>query len=93
MERIFAVLVSCVCLSISHVADAQNNTNIYDSVFLVSNPQTARWSYIETDRKGNQLDGLVHNTIKEKYPDLSEDKKKEVLERLSQEFPNKTIYV
>ena len=145
MKRFFAILVSTVCLSICYDASAQND------VYLVSNPQTARWSYIETDGNGKQvatiyqsvesmtgdavngniklrveevplaspadtiksfifyrfndgefmvdvsagfedtmfegrLDSLVRNTIKEKYPDLSEENKKEVLEKTKSEF-------
>ena len=33
-----------------------------------------------------RLDSLVRNTIKEKYPDLSEENKKEVLEKTKSEF-------
>ena len=132
-------------MSICYEASVQND------VYLASNPQTARWSYIETDGNGKQvatiyqsvesmtgdavngniklrveevpvasptdtiksfifyrfndgefmvdvnagfedtmfegrLDSLVHNTIKDKYPDLSEDNKKEVLEKTKSEF-------
>lgn len=139
MKRIFAIFVSAVCLSLSYEANAQND------VYLVSNPQTARWSYIETDSNGKtistvynsigsiegdglngsikilveevpvaspkdtvksfmfycfkdgefmvdvcagfddsifdgRLDSLVNNTIQEKYPDLPDEKKIQVLE-------------
>ena len=145
MKRIFEILVSTVCLSICHEANAQND------VFLVSDPQNAKWSYIETDSKGKhvltvyysidsiegngvngnikmslvevpvaspkdtikefmfyrfkdgefmvdlsagleynmfegELDNLVHNTIMEKYPDLSEEQKKDLLEKTKAEF-------
>ena len=149
MKRIFAILISIVCLSICYKTNAQND------VYLVSDPQTARWSYIETDSKGKQvltayysidsiegngvngsikmsleevpvaspkdttksfifysfkdgefivdvsagleynifegkLDSLVRNIIKEKYPDLSEERKKDVLEKTKSEFIKKS---
>ena len=145
MRRIFAILLSTICLSICYESNAQND------VYLVSNPQTARWSYIETDSKGKQvlttyysidsiegdgvngymklrveevpvaspkdttksfifyrfkdgefmvdvsagleynifednLDSLIRNTIKDKYPDLSEINKKELIEETKYEF-------
>ena len=138
MKLTFTFFLSIIGLSICYEASAQND------VYLVSNPQTARWSYIETDSNGKhiltiynsvesiegdgingriklrveevpvtaakdtttsfmfynfkdgefivdvstgfedtmfegKLDSLVRNTIKEKYPDLSEENKKEVL--------------
>ena len=148
MKRIFTILISVICLSVCHEANAQNNT------FLVSNPQTARWSYIETDSNGKQkatiynsiesiegdgvngnmkllveevpvsspkdtiksfnfylfkdgefipdlcagfeyemfdgnyIESLVRNTIDEKYPDLPEERKKEVLKETKAELLN-----
>ena len=152
MKRLLAILISIICLSICYEANAQNNTNIKDAVYLVSNPQTARWSYIETDSNGNmtatiyysvesidgdgmngklkllvkevpvaspkdtvksfhfyrfkdgefmvdvnsgfedmvfdgnKLDELVNKTINEKYQDLPEEKKMELLEKTKAEF-------
>ena len=117
MKRIFEILVYTVCLSICYEANAQND------VYLVSDPQNAKWSYIEMDSKGKhvstiyysidsiegngvkdgefmvdlsagleynmfegELDNLVHNTIMEKYPDLSEEQKKDLLEKTKAEF-------
>ena len=145
MKRIFAILISIVCLSICYETNAQND------VYLVSDPQTARWSYIETDSKGKQvltayysidsiegngvngsirmsleevpvaspkdttksfifysfkdgefivdvsagleynifegnLDSLIRNTIKDKYADLSEENKKELIKETKNEF-------
>ena len=117
MKRIFEILVSTVCLSICYEVNAQND------VYLVSDPQNAKWSYIEMDSKGKhvstiyysidsiegngvkdgefmvdlsagleynmfegELDNLVHNTIMEKYPDLSEEQKKDLLEKTKAEF-------
>jgi hypothetical protein len=145
MKLTFTFFISIIGLSICYEASAQ------DDVYLVSNPQTARWSYIETDSNGKhiltiynsvesiegdgingsiklrveevpvaatkdtttsfmfynykdgefivdvstgfedtifegKLDSLVRNTIKEKYPDLTEEKKKEVIEKTKAEF-------
>ena len=149
MKQIFAILISIAFLGICYKANAQNNA--HDAVYLVSNPQTTWWSYIETDGNGKhistvynyveyiqgdavngriklrveevpvaspkdtvksfvfyrfkdgefmvdvsagfedtmfegKLDSLVCNTIKEKYPDLSEEKKKEVIEKAKAEL-------
>ena len=147
MKRIFAFLISSICLSIGYEANAQTA----DNVFLAPNPKSARWSYIETDNNGKQIatvynsvksiegdglngnlkirveevpvaspkdtirslnfycfkdgefmvdlyagfedsmfdgkmDSLVRKTIKEKYPDLTEEKKKDVIEKTRSEF-------
>ena len=150
MKGIITIIISAVCLSIGYEVDAQNKTQ--GDVYLVPDPQTARWSYIETDSngkqvatvynsiesiegdgvngniklrieevpsaspqdtvksfgfycfkdgeymadlragmednmfEGNELDSLVLSTIKEKYPDLPEEKKKEVIEQTKSEF-------
>ena len=149
MKRIFLILLHMIlCLCIRYEADAQ------DAVYLIPNPQTARWSYIETDNKGKKtatiynsvesiegdgvdgkikvlveeipvaspkdistsfnfyrfkdgefmvdmisgiednlfegksLDSLIHSTIKDKYPDLPEDTKKEVIEKTKSQYLN-----
>ena len=56
MKRIFAILISVISLSICHKALAQ------DDVYLVPNPQTARWSYIETDSNGKKV-STIYNSI------------------------------
>lgn len=57
MKRIFLILLyMTACLSICYEAKAQ------DAVFLVPNPQTARWSYIETDSKGKQT-ATIYNSV------------------------------
>lgn len=132
-------------MSICCEANAQDKSYYHDSAYLVPNPQTARWSYIETDSNGKQiatiynsvvsfegdavngnlklrveevpvaspkdttksfnfyrfkdgefmvdmyagfednifegksLDSLIRSNIEEKYPDLSEEKKKDVI--------------
>ena len=152
MRRIFAFFVLAICLSICCKANALNITYVQDSVYLVPNPQTARWSYIETDSKGKQtatiynsvvsfegdavngnlklrveevpvaspkdttksfsfyrfkngefmvdmyagfednifegksLDSLIRSNIEEKYPDLSEEKKKDIIKDTKSEF-------
>jgi hypothetical protein len=145
MKRIYTILVFTISLSICNAQEAE---------YLVSNPNTARWSYIETDSKGkqvatvynsiesiegdgvngkikvrieevpsaspqdtvksfgfycfrdgeymadlragmednmfegNELDSLVQSTLKEKYPDLPEEKKKEVYEKTKAQIMN-----
>lgn len=143
MKRIFAILVAAVCLSICNDANAQNRTYTQETVYLISNPQTVKWSYIETDSNGKQIstiynsvesiegDGVNGNiklcikevpivspkdtiksfmfyrfkdgeymadmeammsadffgdSIKEKYPDLTDEQMKEVLEELKSRF-------
>lgn len=143
MKRIFAILMAAVCLSISYEANAQNRIHTQENVYLISNPQTAKWSYIETDSNGKQIstiynsvesiegDGVNGNiklcikevpiaspkdtiksfmfyrfkdgeymadmeammsadffgdSIKEKYPDLTDEQMKEVLEELKSRF-------
>ena len=143
MKGIFAILVAAVCLSISYEANAQNRIHTQENVYLISDPQTAKWSYIETDGNGKQIstiynsvesiegDGVNGNiklcikevpisspkdtiksfmfyrfkdgeymadmeammsadffgdSIKEKYPDLTDEQMKEVLEELKSRF-------
>ena len=62
MKRIFAIFLSIICLGISHEANAQNKTNVQDAVYLVPDPQTARWSYIETDKNGKQI-ATIYNSV------------------------------
>jgi hypothetical protein len=145
MNRIFAIFVSAVCMTMCYEAGAQND------VYLVSDPLTARWTYLETDGEGKptatiynsiqsvegdgvngsiklrveeipvtspkdtatsfmfyrfkdgefmtdvgawfedimfdgRLDSLVRNAINEKYPDLPEEGREEVLEKTRAEF-------
>ena len=141
MKRIFTIFISVICLSICHQANAQTD------VYLVPNPQTAKWSYIETDSKGkhiathynsveslegdgvngnlklrvievpaesandttitfnsyrfkdgelifdmdtgfedNIIDSLVQSAIKERDVEVTEEEKKEILEKIRAEF-------
>ena len=142
MKQIFTILLLIFSVSICYAQDA---------VYLVSNPQNAKWSYIETDNNGkhistiynsvesiegdavngnmklrveevhvvspkdtitsfmfyrfkdgelmvdvcaqfedtvfdSRLDSLVRSTIKQKFPDLSEEKMREVIEQTKSEF-------
>lgn len=54
MKRIFAIFISSICLSLCHEANAQTETYTQDAVYLVPNPRTARWSYVETDSNGQE---------------------------------------
>ena len=64
MKRIIAILVSIVRLSICYEAIiAENKTDAKDVVYLVSNPQTTRWSYIETDSNGKLLTSMILKQI------------------------------
>ena len=58
MKRIFSILVFSICVGICHEASAQNADNVY----LAPNPQTARWSYIETDSNGQQI-ATIYNSV------------------------------
>ena len=143
MKRILTIIISALCLSMGYETYAQ------DAVFLVPNPKTAKWSYIETDNNGKQiatiyysvesingngvngnlkllveevpvaspedaiksfkdgefmpdvmawfednmfgdarLDSLVIKTVKENYPDLPEEKKKELYDETKAHLMN-----
>ncbi|MBR5200026.1 MAG: hypothetical protein IKW20_09435 [Bacteroidales bacterium] len=61
MKRVFIILISIFCLGFSFIAAAQNNTQAADDVYLVPNPQTAKWSYIHTDSKGKHVSTSYHS--------------------------------
>ena len=84
MKRIFAILVSAVCLGVCHETNAQND------VYLVSDPQNARWSYIETDSKGKQV-ATVYNSIESIEGDGVNGKIKVRIEEVPSESPQDTI--
>ena len=58
MKRILTIIISAICLSICYEASAQKAAN----VFLAPNPQSARWSYIETDSNGKKT-ATIYNSI------------------------------
>lgn len=55
MKRIITIFASIICLSICY-------TYAQDAVYLVPNPHTARWSYIETDSQGKHT-ATVYNSV------------------------------
>lgn len=61
MKRLFIILISIFCLGFSFIAAAQNNTQAADDVYLVPNPQTAKWSYIHTNSKGDHVSTTYHS--------------------------------
>ena len=56
MKRFFTIL-SAICLGICSVANAQSLKDVY----LAPDPQTAKWSYIETDSNGKQRAKIYHS--------------------------------
>ena len=90
MKLIFAIFVSTVCLSLHYEADAQNKTSNHDATYLVSNPKTTRWSYIETDSKGKQV-ATVYNSIESIEGDGVNGKIKVRIEEVPSESPQDTI--
>lgn len=61
MKRTLIILMSYVALSLFCVTNAQDKTQVADAVYLVPDPQTARWSYIETDDKGRQVSTVYYS--------------------------------
>ena len=88
MKQIFAIIVSIVSLSLSNVINAQNKTQ--DAVYLVPNPQTARWSYIETDNTGKQI-ATVYNSIEYFHGDAVNGSIKVRVEEVPVTAPKDTI--
>ena len=88
MKQIFAIIVSIVSLSLSNVINAQNKTQ--DAVYLVPNPQTARWSYIETDNTGKQI-ATVYNSIEYFHGDAVNGTMKVRVEEVPVTAPKDTI--
>ena len=147
MKRFFTIFLSAICLGLSSVANAQSLKEVY----LAPDPQTAKWSYIETDSNGKQIatiyysieslkgdamngnvklrmnevpvatpkdstenfgfycfkdgeymldlrsgfedfvfegkiDSLTRVAVREKYPDITKEKEKEVFEKVRSEF-------
>ena len=88
MKRIFAILVSIVGMSICHEANAQNKTQ--DDVYMVSNPQTARWSYIETDSDGKHVT-TIYNSVESIDGDAVNGNIKLRIEEVAVSSPKDTI--
>lgn len=53
-KRLLIIIISLSCSGIYNVTSAQTPSHFPDDVYLVPNPQTARWSYTETDGNGKQ---------------------------------------
>ena len=90
MKRIFVILISIVCLSMCYEANSQNMTYTQDSVYLVSNPETARWSYIETDSKGTEI-ATIYNSVESIEGDAVNGKMKLRIEEVPVTSPKDTI--
>lgn len=88
MIRIFAILVSIFCLSVSYEANAQNK--VQDAVYLVSNPQTARWSYIERDSNGKHT-ATIYNSVESIDGDGVNGSLKLRVEEISVAAPKDTV--
>lgn len=58
MKLLITILAALVGCSVS----AQTTSHIADDVYLVPNPQTARWSYMETDGNGKQV-AVVYQSV------------------------------
>ena len=82
MRRILAILISTICMSLYAYAQ--------DAVYLVSNPQTARWSYIETDSKGEQI-ATIYNSVESIEGDGVNGKLKILVEEVPVASPKDTI--
>lgn len=59
MKRIITIAVAVVGLCLASAASAQTAAS-----FLVPNPETAKWSYIQTDAEGNHVKTQYHSAVK-----------------------------
>ena len=81
MKRIFTILAFTLSLSICHAQE---------SVYLVSNPNTARWSYIETDSNG-KMTATIFNSVESFVGDAVNGKIKMLVEEVPVASPNDTV--
>ena len=72
MKRIFTILALTLSLSICHAQD---------DVYLVSNPNTARWSYIESDSNG-KMTATIFNSVESIEGDAVNGKIKMLVEEV-----------
>lgn len=86
MKRILAILAALVCCSVS----AQTKSHIHDDLYLVPNPQTARWSYIETDGNGKQV-ATVYQSVESMTGDAVNGSIKLRVEKVSTASPTDTL--
>lgn len=81
MKRIFTILAFTLSLSICHAQD---------DVYLVSNPNTARWSYIETDSNG-KMTATIFNSVESIEGDAVNGKIKLLVEEVPVASPKDTV--
>lgn len=78
-----------VCLSICGAASAQSRTQGADAVYMVPDPQTARWSYKETDAVGKHV-ATVYHSVESLEGDAINGTLKLRVEKVSQTSPADT---
>lgn len=83
MKRILTIFLTAICLNICHVANAQND------VYLVPNPQTAKWSYIQTDDKGTHI-STIYYSVESLEGDGLNGKMKLLVEEVPVKSPKET---
>ena len=81
MKRIFTILAFTISLSICHAQEA---------VYLVSNPNTARWSYIETDSNG-KMTATIFNSVESIAGDAVNGNIKMLVEEVPVASPKDTV--
>ena len=86
MKRILTILAALVCCSVG----AQTKSHIHDDLYLVPDPQTARWSYIETDENGKQV-ATVYQSVESMTGDAVNGSIKLRVEKVSTASPADTL--
>lgn len=86
MKRIFILIVQIVGLCTFHPASGQTT----DEVYLAPNPQTARWSYMETDANGKQV-ATAYHSVESMEGDAINGSLKLRVEKISVTSPADTI--
>ena len=81
MKRIFTILAFTISLSICHAQE---------TVYLVSNPNTARWSYIETDSNG-KMTATIFNSVESITGDAVNGNIKMLVEEVPVASPKDTV--
>lgn len=90
MKRLSIILISILCLGFHYISGAQNKPQAADDVYLVPDPQTARWSYIQTDSKGEQV-STVYYSVESLKGDGVNGSLKLAVEEVLIDSPNDTI--
>ena len=86
MKLLSRIFISILCLSTYNQAKAQTQHEVY----LAPDPQTARWSYIETDNTGKQI-ATVYNSIEYFHGDAVNGSIKVRVEEVPVTAPKDTI--